>query len=165
MDYLINKDYPLEKFSGKGGWTYVAIPEILPNPDMPFGWVIVSGFIDDYPIAKYKLMPKGDGSLFMAVKAAIRKKIKKQAGDTVRIQLYIDTTPLEIPNELLLCFKNEPAKIYTNFIQLTDGQQKAFIDWIYSTKTEQTKADRIAKMMELLSKNESFSSLTKKSNL
>ena len=31
------------------------------------------------------------------------------------------------------------------FETYSDGQKKAFIDWINSAKTEQTKADRIAK--------------------
>jgi hypothetical protein len=36
---LVNKEYLLEKSPGKGGWTYTVIPEILPDPKSPFGWV------------------------------------------------------------------------------------------------------------------------------
>jgi hypothetical protein len=74
---LVNGDYLLQKFPGKGGWTYAAIPEILQNKKNPFGWVKVKGSVDGYELKQYKLMPMGEGRLFLPVKAAIRKKIKK----------------------------------------------------------------------------------------
>jgi len=36
---LLNKKYLLEKFPGKGGWTYAAIPEILQDKHSHFGCV------------------------------------------------------------------------------------------------------------------------------
>ena len=56
MQPLVNNDYILEKFPGKGGWTYAAIPEIIQNKSNPFGWVNVRGFIDNYEIQHYKLI-------------------------------------------------------------------------------------------------------------
>ncbi len=96
---LVDKDYRLDKFPGKGGWTYTLIPEIAPDPYAPFGWVKVKGTIDGVPIGNYHLMPfyKGSQQLFLSVKADIRKKIKKEAGDTVRVVLYLDYEPLELP--------------------------------------------------------------------
>lgn len=43
---LVNKKYLLEKYPGKGGWTYAVIPEVLQNKKAPFGWVKVKGTID-----------------------------------------------------------------------------------------------------------------------
>ncbi len=146
----VDKECLMEKFSGKGGWTYVTIPEIPQNPKAPFGWVKVRGSIDTYELKQYKLMPMGNGQLFLPVKAAIRKKIGKQAGDNVKVILYLDETPLEIPEEILLCFQNEPKKVYDFFSNLKESEQKAYIDWIYSAKTEDKKVDRIVKMMEKL---------------
>jgi uncharacterized protein YdeI (YjbR/CyaY-like superfamily) len=76
------------------------------------------------------------------VKAAIRKKIKKQAG--VHITLYEDKTPLIIPEELLLCLEYENGAL-EKFEAYSDGQKKAFVDWINSAKTEQTRVDRMRK--------------------
>ena len=149
---LVNQEYLLQKFPGKGGWTYAVIPEIPQNKNNPFGWVRVRGSIDDYLLKQYKLMPMGNGRLFLPVKAAIRKKIKKEAGDYVRVILYADESPLEIPEEIILCFKNESPKIYETFLNFTEGQQKSYIDWIYDAKTAATQAERIAKMMERLQK-------------
>lgn len=78
---LLNKEYLLQKFPGKGGWTYAVIPEVLQNKNNPFGWVKVKGSIDDYELKHYKLMPMGNDKLFLPVKAGIRKIIKKQAGE------------------------------------------------------------------------------------
>jgi hypothetical protein len=146
---LINQEYLLQKFPGKGGWTFAAIPEILQDKHSHFGWVRVRGFIDDFELKHYKLMPMGNGQLFLPVKAEIRKKIGKQAGDTVKVVLYADNLPTEIPEELLLCLKDDPIA-YKNFLACTDGQQKEFIDWIYSAKTDDTKVARIAEMLNKL---------------
>jgi hypothetical protein len=66
----------LEKIPGKGGWTYVVINEIAPDKRAKFGWVKVRGSIDDYELNQYKLMPMGNGKLFLPVRAEIRKKQK-----------------------------------------------------------------------------------------
>ncbi|MEY3398621.1 MAG: hypothetical protein RL220_1215, partial [Bacteroidota bacterium] len=78
---LVDKAYRLEKFPGKGGWTYARIPEILQDKHSPFGWVRVKGSIDDVEFSSYHLMPMGNGQLFLPVKADIRKKIGKKEGD------------------------------------------------------------------------------------
>ena len=149
---LVDKDYMLQKFEGKGGWTYVEIPEI-PMPKTPFGMLKVRGMIDDYEFSNYNLMPLGNGNLFLPVKAEARKKIKKEYPDMVHVILYTDETPLIIPQELLLCMRDEPG-VSEKFEEYTGGQKKAFIDWINSAKTEQTKIDRIAKTITMVQNGE-----------
>jgi len=141
-ELLVDRDYLLEKFPCKGGWTFTIIPEVQPDKHSPFGWVKVKGSIDGYEFKNYRLQPMGDGRLFFAVKATIRKAIKKEAGDVVRIVLYRDTSPLEIPEELIDCLKDEP-NAYEAFQQLTEGKQKELVDWIYAAKTDATKVKRI----------------------
>ncbi|MCB0497551.1 MAG: DUF1905 domain-containing protein [Cyclobacteriaceae bacterium] len=154
--FQVDKSYLLKKFPGKGGWTYTEIPEIEQNKSNPFGWVKVSGFVDQHELKHYKLMPMGNGKLFLPVKAAIRKKIKKEAGDWVRVKLFIDKTPTEIPEEIIECFKNEPPKVYETFLSFTEGEQKAYIDWIYEAKKEDTKVERIVAMMGRVSQSKKF---------
>ena len=150
---LVNKEYLLEKFPCKGGWTYTIIPEVPPDKKAPFGWVKVKGSIDGFEISKYHLMPSGMGTLMLFVKAEIRKKIKKQAGDYVHIILYPDNEPLEIPEELLLCLQDDVEALQF-FNSLTEQAQHSYVKWIYSAKTEQTKVDRIAKTLIKLSKHQ-----------
>lgn len=154
---LVDKKYLLEKFPGKGGWTYTIIPEILPDKKSPFGWVKVKGSIDGFKIRNYHLMPTvtGTGKLFLSVKAEIRKKIKKEAGDYVHIILYSDNDPLEIPEELLLCLQDDTEAL-DFFNLLNESEQQNYVKWIYSAKTDQTKVDRIAKTIVRLAKQQKF---------
>lgn len=153
---LVDKKYLLEKFPGKGGWTYAAIPEILQNKEKPFGWVTVKGKIDDYELKQYKLMPMGGGKLFLPVKAQIRKKIKKEAGDFVHVILYSDESPVETPKEILDCFEMESKSTLKTYLNFSEGERKVYLDWIYSAKKEETKAERIAQMMARLEKGLKF---------
>ncbi len=149
---LTNKKYQLQKFSGKGGWTYAAIPEIKPNTKNPFGWVKVSGFIDDVAIKQYHLMPMGNGQLFLPVKADIRKKIKKQEGDWITVQLFLDEEPLQIPDELMLCLQDEPTALNA-FLQLSDSEKVLAIKNIYSSKKEDTRIEKIVQLIKNLIAN------------
>ncbi len=149
---LVDQKYILEKFHGKGGWTYVQIPGIVKNKNKPFGWVKIKGTIDDYEISKYHLMPMSNGKLFLPVKAEIRKKIKKQEGDTVHVVLYPDDEPIEIPVEFAECLKDEPLADKF-FKTLTESEQKFYIEWIYSAKKEETKIDRMARSIDRLAKH------------
>lgn len=148
---LVNKKYKLERFHGKGGWTFARIPEFSSNKKTGFRWKRVKGTIEGYEIKRFHLMPMGSGLLFLPVKAEIRKKIKKQEGDWVHIILYPDTDPLEIPDELLLCLSDEPEALRF-FKSISESEQKYYIQWIYSAKREETKVNRIAKTVNRLSR-------------
>ncbi len=153
---LVHKEYLLQKFPGKGGWTYAAIPEVLQNKNNPFGWVKVKGSIDAFEFKHYKLMPMGNGTLFLPIKAAIRKQIGKQAGDYVEVILYADESNIEIPREIIDCFSFEAPKSYETFMSFTDGERKAYLDWIYAAKSDDTKTRRIVKMMDRLQEKLKF---------
>ena len=146
----------LKKFPGKGGWTYAEIPEIAQNPNNPFGWVKVRGQIDSYPLEQYKLMPMGNGRLFLPVKAEIRKKINKKAGDWVQVSLEVDNSTYTVPDEIIECLALESDDLVIKFENLPDGEKKAFCDWIYSAKTAETRAQRIIKMIEAVTANVGF---------
>lgn len=146
---LVNKKYKLERFPGKGGWTYTVIKEIPPDKKAHFGWVKVKGFIDDYELKSYNLMPMGNGKLFLPVRAEIRKKIKKKDGDWVKVVLFADNDPLHIPEDLLQCLRDEP-KAHEIFHNLKEGEKKYYIDWINSAKKEETRAERMAKTIDRL---------------
>jgi hypothetical protein len=149
MKPLVNNKYLLERFPGKGGWTFARIPEMLQDKSKPFGWVKVRGSIDGYEIRKCHLMPMGDNKLFLPVKAEIRKKIQKKEGDYVYVILYPDNEPPDVPEEMMLCLQDEPSAL-TFFKTLSESEQNFYIQWIYSAKKEETKVDRLAKTVNRL---------------
>ena len=151
---LADKTYLLRKFKGKGGWTYAEIPEVQPDKHAWFNWVKVHGLIDDYEIKHARLMPTGNGLLFLPVKAAIRKAIGKEAGDSVRIVLYPDNLGVEVPQEIMDCFELEDNGLLELFKGQSENQQQEIINWISEAKKEETKARRILKLMNYLRDNQ-----------
>ncbi|HEX5669771.1 MAG TPA: YdeI/OmpD-associated family protein [Chitinophagaceae bacterium] len=147
MKPLVNKTVLLEKFPGKGGWTYGRLPGVKPDPHSHFGWIKVRGTIDDFEIRQYHLMPMGNGELFLPVRAEIRKKIKKNAGDKVKVVLYRDEEDMYIPEELQDCLDLEPTSKKA-FEKLGTDEKKEIIRWIYSLKNEENRANRIAELMK-----------------
>lgn len=146
---LVDQQYLLQKYPGKGGWTYAAIPEILQDKNSPFGWVKVKGMIDDYALKHCKLMPMGNGLLFLPVKADIRKKIGKQAGDYVHVVLYADYDPVVVPEELIECLQDNPAALKV-FSFYPDSKKRSIVEWIYSARKEETRVERMVTLLRQL---------------
>lgn len=149
---IIDATYLLEKFEGKGGWTFARIPEVKPDKDSRFGWRKVRGTIDGFEISHYHLMPMGDGNLFLPVRAEIRKKIRKEVGQYVHVILFPETEPFHIPDEFLICLIDAPkAKHF--FETLSESEKKYYVQWIYSAKREETRVARITKTIDRLENN------------
>ena len=140
---LINERLLLERFPGKGGWTFVRIPDIPLKKKNHFGWQKVRGVIVGYEVPQLHLIPMGKGKLFTAVKAAIRKIIKKEEGDWVDVLLYPLDPPLPVPADFELCLQDEPQAML-NFEKLSEEAKKECIDWIYALKSETAIVDRMA---------------------
>lgn len=144
-DALTNKEYELQRFPGKGGWTYASFPDIPKNKGAAFGLVRVKGTIDGYEIKDVTLMPGlGTGILILPIKAEIRKKIGKEEGDNVHIVLYPDNDPFVIRHD----FKQrllEHEGAYEAFVKYRQWEQKMCVNWIYAAKREETTEERIKK--------------------
>ena len=153
MDILLtDKEYQLERFSGKGGWTYVALPDVPKDKDAAFGIVKAKGTIDGYEFSGASLMPMKDNTLLLPVKAEIRKAIGKGEGDYVHVVLYRDDTVFQIPDDFKMRLEEE--NVLQAFKAYKVWEQRMCIKWIYSAKRPETVRERIVKTLFKLKRRE-----------
>ena len=150
-DSIIQGQFVIQKMDMKGGWSYVLLPPIHTKTGLPFGWFVVKGCIDDFEIKQYKLWPTADNKLFLPIKAEIRKKIKKQVGDTVQVTLFEDQSEVIIPNDFILCLL-ESQEAHFNFEKMSSTSQKQYVDYVYGAKSLEAQARRMTKSIEKLEK-------------
>jgi hypothetical protein len=140
---IVDQKLLLERFPGKGGWTFVRIPDIPKSELGSFGSLKVKGFIDDYEIKQCHLMPLGKGKLMMPVKAEIRKVIGKSEGDWATVVLFSLESPLPLPDDFRLCLEDDPIALQ-EFEKLSEVEKKTSLEWIYAIKSEEIIVDRMA---------------------
>jgi len=101
MKLLAEGKFLLERFPGKGGWTFVKFPEEIISTSKAFGMMKVSGSIDDFPFEGKHLMPMGNGYIFLPIAKPIRTKIGKEKGDIVVMRLFKVDVPDQLPQEII----------------------------------------------------------------
>jgi Uncharacterized protein conserved in bacteria len=144
----------------KTGWSYIRIPAALAQQLMPGNKKSfrVKGKLDDHPIKSVALLPMGEGEFIMPLKAEIRKVLRKQKGDSLQVELDVDKKPIEPPKDLLECLADEPrAREY--FASLPKSHQNYFGNWIKSAKTEETRARRIARVVDAMLKKQTYAEM------
>jgi Uncharacterized protein conserved in bacteria len=150
----------IKKFRDKGektGWTYIEIPaavaeKIKPNNKKTFRVKVI---LDNCKFTGLALLPMGDGNFILALNASIRKKIKKQKGATLKVNIEADNNPVQLNAELMECLADEPGSL-SFFNQLTPGHRRYFSNWIDSAKTDATKTKRIAQTLTALSNHQHY---------
>lgn len=137
----------------KTGWTYVEVPadvaqKLKPGNKKSFR---VKGKLDEFKIERVALMPMGDGSFILPLNACMRKGTGKRKGAKLTLTIEADDAPLVLNGEFMDCLADEP-KALAHFNTLAKSHQNYFSKWIDSAKTEETKANRIARALNALSK-------------
>ncbi len=97
------------------------------------------------------LIPQEDGSWVLPVNAAMQRGSGASAGDTVSVAvLGPEPDPLP-PQDLQAEFDMSPEAV-ANWEQLTMLGKRDWIRWIEDTKSPETRARRVARTVEQLSK-------------
>lgn len=150
----------IKKFGDKGektGWTFIEIPAVIteklkPNNKKTFR---VKGNLDNYAFEGLALLPMGDGGFILALNISIRKKIRKQKGASLKVNIEADNTPVKFNAELMECLADEPES-FSFFNSLTPGHKKYFSNWIDTAKTDVTKTKRIAQTLNALANHQHY---------
>lgn len=99
--------------------------------------------LDGLAVAGMALMPMGAGNFILALKADVRKAIRKSAGAMLTVKLEEDKEyKVEVPADLQECFDFEPEALQ-QFNSLPKSHRDYFIKWIEGAKTNETRAKRI----------------------
>jgi hypothetical protein len=154
----------IERFASMGektGWSYLFIPAALSNELNPGCKVSyrLKGLLDALPISGIGIIPMGGGDFIMALKASLRKQLKKEAGAEVNVQLELDTTfKIELPLEMELCLDDD-ERCKANFLKLPKSHQNYYINWFNSAKTEPTRIKRLTAIMKAMEDQLTFSEM------
>lgn len=147
----------------KTGWTYIYIPQHLAlqlKPDNKKSFR-VRGMLDGLAVRGMALMPMGEGNFIMALKADVRKALRKEAGAMLRAVLEEDIDfIIEIPADLQECFDFDPDA-YDQFMALPKSHRDYFIRWIDSAKTPATREKRIVNTVNAMLRKWSYGTMIK----
>lgn len=141
MQYLIeNELLKLNYEKGKGAWTYnIQIPNTK-HIVGKWGSIKVAGFIDDYKIDSINLFSINGQDKMISINKGIRNFIKKDAGDTVTVSLYLITGQSDISEKDILETLKD-AGVFIRFNKLDNNEKTEIFSKIIEEKSleKQTK--------------------------
>jgi len=161
ITFMIEFETMILQFGDQGektGWSYIEIPcdiaQLLkPGNKKSFR---VKGMLDSLPVQGMALMPMGDGNFIMALKAEVRKVLRKNKGAMLRVRLEEDTDfRINMPDDLKECFDFEP-EAFEFYNTLPKSHRDYFIKWINDAKTSETRAKRIVNTLNAMLKKWRF---------
>jgi hypothetical protein len=154
----------IEKFAEMGektGWSYVFIPQHIAariKADCKKSFR-VKGKIDHTLIEGMATVPMGEGDFILALKASLRKQLRKEAGAVVNIELEEDKDfKMEIPEDLELCLSDEDH-LMARFLKLPKSHQNWYINWVNSAKTEPTRTKRLVRIVSAMDREMTFAEM------
>jgi len=154
----------IEKFAEMGektGWSYVFIPQVIAagiKADCKKSFR-VKGKIDQTTIEGMATVPMGEGDFILALKASLRKQLRKEAGAVVNVELEEDKDfKIGIPEDLELCLSDE-EHLMKRFLKLPKSHQNWYINWLNSAKTEPTRTKRVVKIVSAMDREMTFAEM------
>jgi hypothetical protein len=125
---------------------------------MPFDAMETYGMSSRIPVKalvdglafRTSLLP-GDGCHYMVINKAMREATGKGAGDTITIELDVDDGPREVavPVDIQQALHKD-KKAMELYAALAYSHRKRYIEWVEDAKKPETRAKRIARLMEEL---------------
>jgi hypothetical protein len=139
-----------------GAWTFALVPRAAAAKAGFRARMRVKGTIDGVPF-RSSLIPRGGGEVFVIVNNDMRGRIGKKEGETVRLELELDSSPVvvQVPPALRQGLDRHPqAKAV--FAAFTPSQRLAYVRWIAEAKQDATRDRRVAAAVKKLGRGEKF---------
>lgn len=135
--------------AASNGGTYIDIPF---DVEQVYGKkrVKVKALIEGLPY-RGSLVRMGSPCHILGILKEIREQAGKQVGDEIEVILEEDTEPrlVTVPPDLLAALQADPAA--EGFFQkLAYTHQKEYVAWIEEARRAETRADRLARVLEML---------------
>jgi len=132
---------------GIGTWTFAPVPPAVVRTEGLRARLRVVGTIDGSPF-RSTLMPRGGGALFIVVPRSVRERIGKEGGQSVRVDLVVDSRPekVRVPKDL----DRALGSARSTFDRLTPSHRKAFLQWIDSAKRVETRERRVTETVRMV---------------
>lgn len=149
-ELLKNKKLILQYVPGNGAWTYHLVIPDTKGIKGKWGFMKVSGTIDDYKFKNLNIAPITDQDKRIFANGEIRKAIGKGGGDEVTVTMY-KTTDNRITDEFEVkdCLKD--ANVYDRFTALSKDEQKHILKDILSQQDEDSQEKKIVSNIKKLS--------------
>ena len=134
-----------------GGGAAVVFPYGVEKEFGSRGAVPVKATFNNMPYSG-SLMKCGDAGHMLHVLKSIREQIGKSTGDTIEVVVWKDEAvrAVEVPPEFAKQLRKEGLLAF--FEQLSYTHRKEYCRWITEAKREETRLNRLAKAIEMLSK-------------
>src|SRR5277367_3323569 len=144
----------------KTGWSYIKVPAALAQQLKPGNKrsFRVKGKLDAHAISGMALIPMGEGDFILALKAEVRKAIRKQKGASLEVQLEVDAKVITPPKDLLESLADEPEAL-KYFRGLPMSHQNYFGNLIKSAKTAPTRTKRIVRVVDAMLKHWNYAEM------
>jgi hypothetical protein len=156
---MVSYNTLIHRFEEKGektGWSYIEVPQDIAeqiNPGVRVSYR-VKGKLDDHPLKGVSLLPMGSGNFLIPFNEKLRKGTGKSVGAMVSVSLELDK-PYELCHDLVECLADE-AEAGEQFYKMPRSHQNYFSKWVEEAKTENTKARRIAQVIDAMYKRYDF---------
>lgn len=149
-ELLKNRKLILQHVPGKGAWTYHLVIPDTKDLRGRWGFMKVSGTIDNYEVKNLNLAPVTGKDKRISVNGKIREAIGKGGGDEVTVTMYKTTdNRLTKENEVEDCFKD--ADVYKKFRSLDDDHQEKILKDILTQSDGESQEKKLLSHIKKLS--------------
>ncbi|MBT8487405.1 MAG: DUF1905 domain-containing protein [Gemmatimonadetes bacterium] len=134
--------------AGGGGGAFVLVPFDVKDV-FGSGRPRVRALIDGHEY-RGSIANMGQGPC-LGIRKDVRAAIGKDVGDTVHIEVEVDTAPrvVDVPDELAAAFAGSP-EAGTRYEALSYTHRKEFATWVAEAKKEETRLRRAARAVEMI---------------